>query len=87
MIPCSYTFWGTKRCRFEPRYSRRAPDPQKLPLMEVMSEEQIMALADETYVHDICVACGKVRSRNDQQEGPMYTYTAQPGEAKESTHK
>lgn len=66
-----YLFGG---CKFEGRYDYRL-DADRLKrlgaMLEIMSEDQLTALTEETYVHDVCVRCGKTSPRpTDTRKAP-----------------
>ena len=49
-------------CRFEPRYDKKALDLTKIGRAQA-SAEQIEAMCQRTYIHDVCVRCGKIVER------------------------
>lgn len=65
---CKCWFWP--RCHFEPRYDIGAPSMS----LEGKSTpsgfaEMVEATKPKTYVHDICVSCGKVVNRSTGDSG------------------
>jgi hypothetical protein len=66
MIPCTYNFFGQKRCQFEPRYDEHPVNGMKLEKAETNSLAELRKMFFfRSYVMDVCVACGKVRRRDD----------------------
>lgn len=50
-------------CRFEPRYDVGEPDTSKLGKVEhylADAAEIVQACRPSTYIHDVCVRCGKI---------------------------
>ena len=50
-------------CRFEARYDKAALDLTKIGRAQA-SADQIKAMCAKTYVHDICIRCGRVVERS-----------------------
>lgn len=52
--------------KFEPRYDLKMPASFAERLTHAPSGHLVEALKDRTYVHDICVRCGMIRTRGDK---------------------
>lgn len=53
-------------CRFEPRYDLGEPDTSKIGRVAhyiSAAPDLIKACRPSTYIHDICIRCGKVTQR------------------------
>jgi hypothetical protein len=75
MIPCTYNFFGMKRCRFEPRYDEHPATGMKMEKAEASSIGEIRKMFYfRTYVQDVCVSCGKVRRRDDDALTPQRSH-------------
>lgn len=63
MTECGKKTWSFYNCKFEPRYDYSKPDFQNISKARGLDEDLIRAMCSKTYVHDICVNCGKIVKR------------------------
>ena len=55
------------RCRFEPRYDLSpAQMPERLTSIKSANQNFWEQFRQETYVHDVCIRCGRVVKRVDK---------------------
>lgn len=68
MSNCPYagnTWMMSLRCKFEPRYDLSPPDLSQFASIERgMTQSILEQFRTKTYVHDVCVKCGKTTDRS-----------------------
>lgn len=71
MTECERKGKWIRGCSFKARYDMGVADLSQFKTISGISEEAIEAFRPKTYVHDVCVTCGKVvdRSNPETSEG------------------
>ena len=67
MSGCERKGWLFRGCKFEPRYDLSPADMSRLGKVSNAQPEHLDKFRTKTYVHDVCVRCGKVIPRDERE--------------------